>query len=144
MLMIIILLTAAFAFFYLVKYGINLIEKDKYLEEVITKLEKEIQELRNTDPTTYHPIQYVYLDDSNIVRFRRNAIVRLLLDDGPFDMNKLAMIDFTQADREQFAQLIGYSVSGFSELSYVSDETYYLADEARTKLLNKEEKNVTL
>jgi len=31
--------------------------------------------------------------------------------------------DFSQEDREQFAQLIGYSLSGFGELSYVSDET---------------------
>ena len=39
-------------------------------------------------------------------------------------MNELACMDFSQEDSEQFAQLIGYSVSGFSELSYVSNDTY--------------------
>lgn len=31
-------------------------------------------------------------------------------------------------DREQFAQLIGYSLSGFADLSYVSNKTYNAAD----------------
>ena len=30
---------------------------------------------------------------------------------------------FPQEDREQFAQLIGYSICGYHELSYVSDES---------------------
>jgi len=38
------------------------------------------------------------------------------------------MIGFPQEDREQFAQLIGYSLSGFGELDYVSDETYEVAE----------------
>jgi hypothetical protein len=43
-------------------------------------------------------------------------------------MNSLAEHDFSPEDREQFAQLIGYSLSGFGELSYVSDETYAAAE----------------
>jgi len=34
---------------------------------------------------------------------------------------------FNDEEREQFAQLIGYSVSGFGDLSYVSDETFETA-----------------
>ncbi|GMV06748.1 MAG: hypothetical protein AMXMBFR53_30230 [Gemmatimonadota bacterium] len=34
---------------------------------------------------------------------------------------------FSVEDSEQFAQLIGYSLSGFGELSYVTDETYNAA-----------------
>lgn len=74
-----------------------------------------------------HPIQPVYKDDSGTVRFKSNAIVQYLLDKGLFDMNHLALQDFSQEDREQFAQLIGYSLSGFGELSYVKDETYETA-----------------
>jgi hypothetical protein len=37
------------------------------------------------------------------------------------------MIPFSNGDREQFAQLIGYSVGGFGDLSYVSDEAYLVA-----------------
>ncbi len=42
-------------------------------------------------------------------------------------MNDLAMLNFSNEDRIQFAQLIGYSHSGFGELSYVDDQTYEAA-----------------
>lgn len=69
-----------------------------------------------------HPMQGVYLDDDGVVRFRHNAIVRFLLDAGPHSMNTLALMPWSDEDREQFAQLIGYSISGAGELSYVSDD----------------------
>lgn len=68
-----------------------------------------------------HPMQPVILDNDGTCRFKKNAIVCALLDAGALDMNKIAAMDFSQEDREQFAQLIGYSVIGASELSYVSD-----------------------
>lgn len=71
-------------------------------------------------------------------RFRANSVVQFLLDNGPHDMNTLACEEFDDADREQFAQLIGYSVGGFSELSYVSDETYARADLIDTRLRQQE------
>lgn len=71
-----------------------------------------------------HPIQPIEQDANGIMRFQKNEIVRFLLDAGPFDMNDLACMSFSNEDREQFAQLIGYSLSGFGELSYVSDATY--------------------
>lgn len=74
-----------------------------------------------------HPVQPLVVDKSGITRFKMNAIVRHLLDNGGIDMNQIAMLDFEQNDREQFAQLIGYSLGGFSDLSYVRDETYELA-----------------
>jgi hypothetical protein len=87
-----------------------------------------------------HPMQPVHIDPHGVVRFKSNAIVRHLLDvateRGIADMNSLAVGDFTQDDREQFAQLIGYSVCGFNELSYVSDATYRMADRRRQKALD--------
>jgi hypothetical protein len=77
-----------------------------------------------------HPTQPLDLDEHGTLRFKANAIVRFLLDAGPFDMNKLALMPFSQEDREQFAQLIGYSFGGFGELSYVSDETYEAAEKS--------------
>jgi len=73
---------------------------------------------------TNHPIQPLYKDKHGSIRFKKNAMVRFLLDTSQHDMNNLAIIDFSDDDREQFAQLIGYSLGGFGELSYVSDETY--------------------
>jgi hypothetical protein len=71
-----------------------------------------------------HPIQPIYTDGNGVPRFMANAIVEFLLENGGIDMNNLAMMDFSVEDREQFAQLIGYSLGGFGGLSYVSDETY--------------------
>lgn len=70
------------------------------------------------------------VNDGGVMRFKANAIVRFLLDAGPFDMNRLALMPFTPEDREQFAQLIGYSVGGFGELPYVRDETWAAVESA--------------
>lgn len=74
-----------------------------------------------------HPIQPLQLDDKGVLRFKENAIVRHLLDNGGIDLNKLARLEFSREDREQFAQLIGYSLSGFGELGYATDATYAVA-----------------
>lgn len=75
-----------------------------------------------------HPIQPLEKDDHGTVRFKRNAIVRHLLDHGGIDLNQIAAMNFPREDRVQFAQLIGYSLEGFSELrSYVSDDDYAAA-----------------
>ena len=81
-----------------------------------------------------HPIQPLYKDEQGVVRFKENAIVRYLLDNGGIDLNAIACVPFDQNDQEQFAQLIGYSLSGFSELSYVSDETYDEAAELADRI----------
>jgi hypothetical protein len=68
-----------------------------------------------------HPQQEIVIDPDGVARFRANAIVRLLLDRGPFGMNDLAEMPFSDEDRAQFAQLLGYSLAGFSELFYAHD-----------------------
>jgi len=62
-------------------------------------------------------------------RFKENKIVSHCLDFGGTDLNKIAVMNFSIEDREQFAQLIGYSLCGYSDLSYVTDETYYRAEQ---------------
>lgn len=84
-------------------------------------------------PRAKHPIQPLALDEHGVLRFKSNAIVRHLLDHGGINLNDLAMLDFSQEDREQFAQLIGYSHSGSGDLSYVSNETWYAASEVYEK-----------
>jgi hypothetical protein len=76
-----------------------------------------------------NPIQPLVEDANGVLRFKDNAIVRHLLDTHPAcDMNRLAAWNFTDDDRQQFAQLIGYSLSGYGELSYVSDEACSTAE----------------
>jgi len=62
-------------------------------------------------------------DNSGTIRFKANALVVHLLENGGLNMNDLSQVpNVSVGDREEFAQLIGYSVRGFEELSYVSDE----------------------
>lgn len=75
--------------------------------------------------TARHPDQPL-INVKGAVHFKKNPIVIYLLDNGGVgvDMNHLARLEFSDEDRQQFAQLIGYSLSGYGELSYVSDEAY--------------------
>lgn len=75
-----------------------------------------------------NPIQPL-VDVQGVTRFKANAIVRHLIDTHPAcDLNTLAAMDFSDDDRQQFAQLIGYSLSGYCSLSsYVDDAAYYAA-----------------
>lgn len=76
--------------------------------------------------------------ENGVVRFRENKIVRFLIDWGRsrgMSLNELAMMPFDNEDHEQLAQLIGYSVSGYGDLSYVSHESYTEAVRAEKKLL---------
>ena len=84
--------------------------------------------MKTTRRKARHPLQPLIRDKDGLERFKKNDIVCFLLDHGPFDMNTLAGMNFSTADREQFAQLIGYSLRGFSELSYVNNRTFWAAE----------------
>ncbi len=76
-----------------------------------------------------HPIQPLEVGEDGVLRFKANKVVQYLLDHGGIDMNQIAMLDFPREDREQFAQLIGYSHSGAGDLQYFSDETWSAAQQ---------------
>lgn len=80
------------------------------------------------------PMQPVVLTEDEVAKFQENAIVRYLLDAGPFGMDDLEVIPFPQEDREQFAQLIGYSLGLFGGLDYVRHKTYKKAAKRMRKL----------
>src|SRR5580765_8666453 len=75
-----------------------------------------------------HPMQPIILDKDGTPRFHANAIVSFLMDAGPFTLNHLASMPWEADDRAQFAMLLGYSVSGFGELSYVEAAVVAEAD----------------
>jgi hypothetical protein len=76
------------------------------------------------------PLQPIVLDDGK-ARFVSNKVIVWMmeelrrkgttLNDYPFEV-------FPIADIEQFYQLIGYSISGFGELSVVTTETFDRAE----------------
>lgn len=77
-----------------------------------------------------HPSQQIRWDGKGVIRFRDNRIVRRLLDTHPtLDLHELTGMDFSQEDWMQFAQLIGYSVSGFGDLNYAAVRVVGPADE---------------
>lgn len=84
-----------------------------------------------------HPLQPIERDAKGVIRFRPNKIVQHLLDHGGIDLNRLAVLGFDREEHEHFAQLIGYSVSGFGSLSYVSEGTARAADDMAERLGTK-------
>ena len=77
---------------------------------------------------TKHPTQPLVRKDG-VLRFKENAIVsylsNYLRDTGKCSMNDLGLMPFVREDRRQFAQLLGYSLAGYGELSsYVSPKDY--------------------
>jgi hypothetical protein len=71
-----------------------------------------------------HPDQPTYIDNRGTRRFKANAIIEHLLDVRAIDLNALALMNFSNEDRAQLAQLIGYSVQGWYDLNYVSKSRY--------------------
>lgn len=98
--------------------------------------------------STKHPIQPLALDDHGTLRFKKNKIVDFLAEG---KLNELAVMDFSKEDWQQLAQLIGYSLGGYSVLSYVDDDNYNAAvkmseglseDKARIAALEEELSNL--
>ncbi|HDT1376772.1 TPA: hypothetical protein QHS37_002141 [Enterobacter hormaechei subsp. xiangfangensis] len=86
--------------------------------------------LQGAEPVTtaYRlPMQPLVIDTRGRLRFKENPIVRKLLDyatERGYGLNEIAREEFDAEDQMQLAQLIGYSLSGYGTLSYVTDESY--------------------
>jgi hypothetical protein len=91
---------------------------------------------------TKHPMQPIVWA-GGVIRFKENKIVSALYEAASegrkLDLNMVAAMGFSRDDHEQFAQLIGYSVSGFGDLSYARRDTVKEADAiaARMSLARK-------
>lgn len=74
------------------------------------------------------PMQPVYRDNDDTIRFQANQLVRDLVDgllQGNFNTISalVARGRYSQADYEQLMQLWGYTVTGYCELGLVSEES---------------------
>ena len=85
------------------------------------------------------PLAY---DEKGVLRFKPNAIVQYILDNGGVDLNKIACLQFSKEDRQQFAQLIGYSLGGYSSLSYVDNESYETAEKIFNEGLSEDKARI--
>ena len=78
-----------------------------------------------------HPLQPVVMDEHGVIRFKPNKIVEHLLRNGKINLNEIALLGFDAEDLQQLAQLIGYSLDGYSDLSYVDDAAWAAAEQQR-------------
>jgi hypothetical protein len=49
-----------------------------------------------------HPTQPLVKDERGVLRFKSNAIVLFILDQGTYDMNKIDEMGFSVEDRDHF------------------------------------------
>lgn len=82
-----------------------------------------------------HPMQPIGLDDEGRPRFKANAVVRWLVDSGRLSLNDVPDSLFSRDDLAQFWQLLGYSVSGYGELSFIPDDIKDKADEIASDVM---------
>ena len=91
------------------------------------------------------PTQPIFEDELGTLRFQENKIVSALLEfsqEKGMDMNKLSCMDFSREDWVQFAQLIGYSIGGWEDLSYVSNEDRRVVERIIKKRESDEEAKI--
>lgn len=82
------------------------------------------------------PMQPLYIDKFGRPAFRENAIVDRLLEIASqhgFSLNEIVSLTyanrFSPEDLVQLYQLIGYSLDGYAELSFIPDDEYKAAAE---------------
>jgi hypothetical protein len=81
-----------------------------------------------------HPMQPIVFINS-VARFQANEIIQWLFNNGKINLNDIALMNFSNEDRMQLDQLLGYSVSGFGDLEYADDEVVRLADAEVERLI---------
>jgi hypothetical protein len=90
-----------------------------------------------------HPMQPIVYDEHGVIRFKQNSIIDYLFKTRKLDLNELAMMDFPAEDRMQIAQLLGYSVSGYGDLPYVTPKNLEEADAKAEELREDNEQRAS-
>ncbi len=83
--------------------------------------EKDVERAVRRRERAEHPMQPVIRDDG-VSRFKPNLVVAFLYDAAKRELGGFVEVNFHDDDRAQFAQLIGYRVDAFCDLSFVSEE----------------------
>jgi hypothetical protein len=66
------------------------------------------------------------IDEQGVQRFKENGVLKYLFDRGALDLNEIARIyhtkkPFSQRDYAELNMMLGYSVSGWCDLSAFQD-----------------------
>ena len=94
---------------------------------------------KDTIPEYEFPLQPI-IEKDGVHRFQENRIIRTLLNTSRLTLNDLAIMDFTDEEQCQFAQLLGYSLNGYEELPYVSDKEWRRAEKKHERFVAKLER----
>jgi hypothetical protein len=81
------------------------------------------------------PMQPVEFDDSGVLRFRGNKVVEYLFETRAINLNTIPTRALPAEDVEQFWQMLGYSLSGYQDLSFIREETKRSLDVIRDDML---------
>lgn len=107
--------------------GVVMIHRSDLHDKILNAVNIAVQSLKDQESDeVMHPMQPI-VNVNGVHRFKNNAIVEKLYDYSlhrGYGLSEIAMDDFSDDDRQQFAQLIGYSASGYGTLSYHNDEVY--------------------
>lgn len=86
------------------------------------------------------PMQPIVLDEKGTPRFKGNEIIKHLFNTGKLDLNELTMLvhqgKLPKEDYVQITQLLGYSVSGWGDLSTSPPEMVEAADREAVMIIN--------
>lgn len=119
--------------------GVVMIHKSDLHDKILDAVNAAVQALKDQQESVKdkNPMQPI-VDTNGVHRFKSNKIVDKLYDYAVlhgYGLNEMALDDFSDDDRQQFAQLIGYSVSGYGTLSYCDEDVYENATIESTGLL---------
>jgi hypothetical protein len=88
-----------------------------------------------------HRMQRLVIDESGVIRFQMNTIVRMLVDEHKDGLNdiayRVAIGEFPKVDYEHLMMLIGYSVSGSGDCNNVRKSTVKRANKLASRLLTE-------
>jgi hypothetical protein len=71
--------------------------------------------------TPKHPMQPVVLSEDGRAYFVPNEILVWMLAHGRINFDEIAQQGFSDEDRMQLAQLLGFAVSRYTQLTYVTE-----------------------
>jgi len=89
-----------------------------------------------------HPQQPIGIAEDGVVRFKGNSIIEDLFQSRALDLNEIKRRvqtgDFPKEDYVQLTQLLGYSVSGWGDLSTSPPEMVTAADKEAERIRSGE------
>jgi hypothetical protein len=81
------------------------------------------------------PTQPIELDAYGVVRFQPNAILVYLFESKRLNLNDISIKRFPVEDMRQVWQQLGYSVSGYGDLSFADPGEVAVADAEAARLV---------